>query len=342
MKVIFEESDHRYYTIIDGKIKDGISMTTLVGKFKQKYQEKFWSVYTAVRRELQIDDRKEFSALCKQHGFNFKRHDSFETQDERILFLKSCVGKLVDWNKVTNTTSHEVKQEWKENKENACEVGTEFHEYKEEKAYTTGKEIVGNLEVKLAVGNVSQGSKEVRYSKDLRNLEDGYHPELLLYISSIILVGYEYSCFLTGQADKVFIETINGIRYVDIDDFKTYKKVVDSNFFNKMEFPINHLDDCNVVHSSLQISGYARIMEEYGYVPRNLNFTHHDIKQLGMTKNINVDLVGKEKVTVKKLPYLKEEIEDIIKFYFDDTKKKVHSEVKETRNKVTKAKYSFD
>lgn len=342
MQVIFEEKDHKYYKIIEGiKIREGLSMTTFIGKFKQKYQEHFWSIYTAVRRELQIEDRKEFSALCKQHGFNFKRHDSFDTQEERVLFLKSCIGKLVDWNKVINNTSKEVKQDWQDKKEDACNVGTEFHEHKEEKVYETKKALIGDVEVNLASNNVSQGTKDIRYSKDLSNLEDGYHPELLLYLSSIILEGSEYDLFLTGQADKVYIETINGIRYVDVDDYKTNEKIMESNFFTKMEFPINHLDDCNFIHYSLQITGYARILEEYGYVVRNLNFTHHDIKKLGMTKNIDYDLLGKEKVTVKKVSYMKEEFEEMIKFYFDNNKKTV-ANYKPNKEVKVKSKYSFE
>jgi len=341
MQVIFEELGHNYYELVDNiKVQQGLSMTTFIGKFKQKYQEHFWSIYTAVRRELQIEDRKQFSALCKQHGFNFKRHDSFDTQEERVLFLKSCIGKLVDWNKVINNTSKEVKQDWQDKKDNACNVGTEFHEHKEEKAYEEKKAVIGNTEVSLALNNISQGSKEIRYSKDLTNLEDGYHPELLLYLSSIILEGSEYTIFLTGQADKVYVETINGVRYIDVDDYKTNEKIEESNFFNKMEFPINHLDDCNFIHYCLQISGYARILEEYGYVVRNLNFTHHDIKKLGMTKNIDVSLLGKEKVTVKKVPYLKEEFEDMIKFYFENNRKQLIN--KPNKEVKVKSKYNFE
>ena len=38
--------------------------------------------------------------------------------------------------------------------------------------------------------------------------------------------------------------------------------------------PLQHLDDCNYIHYCLQISIYAWMLEQEGYVVRDLRFTH--------------------------------------------------------------------
>ena len=41
-----------------------------------------------------------------------------------------------------------------------------------------------------------------------------------------------------------------------------------------MKSPLKHLDDCNYNHYRLQISTYAWMLEQEGYVVRSTRFTH--------------------------------------------------------------------
>ena len=41
-----------------------------------------------------------------------------------------------------------------------------------------------------------------------------------------------------------------------------------------MKPPVNHLMDCNYIHYELQISMYAWMLQQFGFVPRNLAFHH--------------------------------------------------------------------
>ena len=41
-----------------------------------------------------------------------------------------------------------------------------------------------------------------------------------------------------------------------------------------MQYPLNDLDDCNYNHYRLQLSIYAFMLEENGYVVRNVGFHH--------------------------------------------------------------------
>jgi hypothetical protein len=317
MNVIFEELPHEYYvTTSDGSKLYGLSMTTFIARFKQPFLDKFWKIYKAVQYELQIERREDFSAFCKTKGFYYNDYNKIKDEELRILFFRQKMGNIVDWNKILSKTVSIIKQEWDTKKNNACEVGTEFHEYKEGQAYSTGTEKLGNRLVDMAKDELQMSSKAIKYSKDLSKLEDGYHAELLLYTDSFIIDGQVYPVFLVGQTDKCFIETIGGVRYVDIDDYKTNKEIKFENTFQKMQEPLGHLDDCSYNHYSLQAVGYAEILRQHGYTPRHLYFTHHDIKALGMTKTLNKDLIGLEKVNAIPVKDLSDEFNAMITHSF--------------------------
>lgn len=109
--------------------------------------------------------------------------------------------------------------------------------------------------------------------------------------------------------DQNFIETINGKRYIDIDDWKTDAEILlkpsyinpkyKSPYFN---YPVDHLYDTNYWKYVLKISTYAKILEMEGFIVRNLAFTH-----VLLDENSNV--ISKQRY---KLPYKKEEVEFIL------------------------------
>jgi hypothetical protein len=86
-----------------------------------------------------------------------------------------------------------------------------------------------------------------------QKLTDGIYPEHMVYLKS---------AGICGQSDLV--EIING--KVNIIDYKTNKEIKTESFKNwegiseKLLAPLNHLDDCNYNHYSLQLSIYMYII----------------------------------------------------------------------------------
>ncbi len=110
---------------------------------------------------------------------------------------------------------------------------------------------------------------------DLNKLYNGVYPELRLYNEEFRIAGH---------ADRVDVD--NG--YIDIEDYKTYKVLNTKGFRGqKMSEPISHLDDCNFIHATIQLSFYAFLLEAYGYKPRKLKIHHKpfaDYEEIDMSK----------------------------------------------------------
>ena len=100
---------------------------------------------------------------------------------------------------------------------------------------------------------------------------------------------YLKSIGLCGQADLV--EVVNG--YVNILDYKTNKEIKEKGFTNwegitsKMYNPVNHLDDCNYNHYTLQLSIYMYIILKHNpkLKPGKLTIQHVKFNELGKDKN---------------------------------------------------------
>lgn len=310
MNVIFEEASHTYYTVKHDKRIYGISVTTFIGGFKLPYFTRFWSMYKSIQEYLGME-KPEMSKLCKDNKFNWFLYN--DNEEKKIKYLKSCIGHKFNWDEAIKDKEN-IAYQWEVKKNNKGQLGTEFHEYKEKKAHDTKEEVINNQKVKLA-SNANMQLKSIKYSVDLSTLADGYHTEVLVYINKIKIGNATYNVFITGQVDKLFIKTVNGVRYVTLDDYKTNDKITTENAFNKFKKPINHLPDSKLITNSLQLGLYGRILEEHGYVVDKLFFTHHDLLALGMTDKLDYLKVDTEYTKTYELRYYRNEIEEMIKFY---------------------------
>ena len=269
MSIIFTDLDHSYNS---GDIKY-TSVSTLISKYKKPFNTEYWSLYKAYEKLLSTEDFK-------------KLKEGFKTEDPALFaHLRFFADE-----ELAKKYQIQILKEWEKERSKSIVKGNMYHEAKETEAIETGFLInpFDNKDYETINSVIIEkvGNKEYRkpnYAK-LEDLLDGFHPELLLWNNF-----YQ----LAGQADKVYIETIDGIRYVDIDDYKTNKKIKKTNYFQKMHSPISHLDCCNYNHYRLQISTYGWLMEQAGYTIRNLSFTH-----------INQPY---------EFDYLKDEVEGIIK-----------------------------
>lgn len=109
-----------------------------------------------------------------------------------------------------------------------------------------------NEDYNEVMGTVNKERSKYRYIKSIERVATV--PTKCLEVES------ETHTYLAG---KNLIKTHN-----------TNKEIKMVNKFQKMKFPLEHLDDCNHVHYCLQVSLYAYMLEQFGYKPNNLKFTH--------------------------------------------------------------------
>jgi hypothetical protein len=195
-------------------------------------------------------------------------------------------------------TEEEVSEIWKEKKDTSLVKGTKLHSIKEDLLLSKG-------------GHPSLQDPETSYKKayDLNNLLPGTYPELMLYY----LPG-----LLTGTADIIDIDKNKGF---DISDYKSNSKIefesyqaYDKNTRTKkpkmMNPPISHLQDCNGIHYTVQLSLYAYFLEQFGYTCKSLTLIH-----LITDKDHNI--IQEVKYP---LEYIKKDIKKILFWYTNSIK----------------------
>jgi len=206
-------------------------------------------------------------------------------------------------------TVADVKAMWAEKGRVAREKGTLFHSLKEEEDI--------NCKDKPVYFSEMQG--EIKPILNLETLEDGVYPELILYNN-------EYQA--CGTADKVIIETINGVRYVDVLDYKTSETIDEESYYDArnqkhamLANPLQSVMDCNFMKYSLQLSMYAFFLEKYNFVPRNLILIHLVIKELekDTSTKYKIEFEGKkfhvEHEIEYPVKYMKKEVKALLQFH---------------------------
>lgn len=101
----------------------------------------------------------------------------------------------------------------------------------------------------------------------LEGLNDGVYPELRTWL-------HKYK--KAGTVDKTTIETIDNIRWVDIEDYKTNRKPLSyRGFKDQMMLEIlRYLPDASYYHYEMQLNIYGYFLEQYGYKVRSLKIRH--------------------------------------------------------------------
>jgi len=123
------------------------SVTTLIGKYEQHFDEEYWSRYKALEYLL-----PNFKQLKKSFPHSFMQ-----------LAEASLNTKIVD------KRQEEIKKQWRDKRIKAARYGTIYHKKKEDKDRAKKEHIINDKVFKVATTNV------------LHELEDGIYPELLVY-----------------------------------------------------------------------------------------------------------------------------------------------------------------
>lgn len=261
-----------------------ISVTTLIGKYENEYDKDFWSSYKALQEIL----TKEQFKFEKKHLLRTKKVD---------------LKYFLDAYEINETNFNLVKQnildKWQHENKASCDRGTRIHA-ELEKMYIDKKEtdlkkfgLGGKFQVNT---NESLDNNNIK----LLDIEKGIFPEFLIYT-----VSKDGIVKVAGQIDLLIKDGNDIIIY----DYKTNKKIDETSYFDfntkknqMMKYPLNNLMDCNKMHYAMQLSTYAWMLQKI-----NPEFK---IKYLGI---IHYD--HNNNVTEYEIPYLKEDVERMLKDY---------------------------
>jgi hypothetical protein len=229
--------------------------------------------------------------------------------DKETTALKSSKNKRSKW---YGLTPKEIIAIWDQSNAVAIDLGTWYHNQRE--TDMVSHDTIGRLGRDISIVKPIE-QDGVKLAPD-QNLVEGIYPEHIVYLKS---------AGICGQADRV--EVIGNT--IDLYDYKTNKEIKLNAYTNwegvteKMLLPINHLDDCNYTHYSLQLSIYMYIMLKHNpnLKPGKIMLEHIIFKKEGEDKYGNPiyakDQDGNfivDKIVPYTLPYLKKEVIGIIKY----------------------------
>lgn len=230
---------------------------------------------------------------------------------------KSSKNKRSKW---YGMTKEQILSVWKAESERAINVGNWYHNQREEDLL--GLDTIERHGKIIPIMQPLADGQGLKVAPNQR-LTDGMYPEHFVYMKSL---------GLCGQSDLV--EVVDGV--VHITDYKTNKEIRSESFKDweglsqKMNPPVSHLDDCNLNHYNLQLSIYMYMILKHNpkLKPGTLMIQHIMFEDEGKDDNgypilktdVNGDPIIKDIVHYD-LPYLKDEVLALVKWYQDNKSK---------------------
>lgn len=214
-----------------------------------------------------------------------------------------------------------IQQIWENEATRSTTLGSWYHDQRETDLCSFAS--IEREGITVPVFKPSEVKEGVKIAPS-QKLEPGVYPEHMVYLRS---------AGICGQSDLV--EVVNG--KVNIIDYKTNKEIKKESYIDwegksqKMNPPVDSLDDCNFYHYALQLSIYMYIILKHNpkLKPGRI-FIHHITFEIEgednwgypiAKKDSNGDPIVKE-VTPIPVPYLSEEVVSII-HYLNDNKDKI-------------------
>lgn len=244
--IAFSEKDHKYVHVETNTKLYG--WTSLI----KNYTDDFNSDLQKIASSYSMFLGKEYSKV------KFGR-----MKDSNLEDLVEFLGK--EYPGLPQNYIDELSFEWAY----SAILGSEFHSLLEKRSYDRGWEINPFTDKQYKTIKVEKQYDNQSILPNLYDLEDGYYPELLVWDYSM---GEENTP--VTMIDKCFIETIDGVRYVDLDDYKTNGSIWNGKN-KKMKGVLSDFYDNTEEKYKLQVCFGAKLMETFGYTPRYCGFTHH-------------------------------------------------------------------
>lgn len=268
-KIVFFADNHSYW-FGNKKLK---SVGYYIKHFFPSFDEEYWLTHGAFK-ELYGDEYKE-------HYRSFKQFKPDAASLFAPFIVRTSPKLLYD---------HKLKlmHAWERERMESAYRGTNMHSILEDASYNATKLKSPWKNKQFNVQTYQKEFDNESISLDLMDLKDGVYLELLVF---------DLSLGVAGQADVVFIETINGKRYVDINDYKTNKTKPSKSAPNYCsgifagEYASNHFK------YEIQINSYAYLLSMHGFIPRKLAYTHfknYDVEQATLVNLRNLQPKVKE------------------------------------------------
>lgn len=271
------------------KTTSRISVTTLIGLYKQKFDGAFWSAYKACEE------------ITKSLGESTGTDGGFSLIKGKLLDTKRWDPKyLTELNideEEFNTVRSNILLKYETEKNEACERGTAIHAEFENSFYQSKETELQRFGLG---GKFKCNKNHIKLDDERRVL-----PEYLISYRSP-----DGELRIAGQID-LLIKDGNEITIVD---WKTNKKIETTSYYDKkkkskqmMYAPLDNIQDTNYWHYCLQLSLYAYLLQQY-----NPKF------EIKMLKIVHVDHSGRE--TEYECPYLKDDVIKMLKHYKKTTR----------------------
>jgi len=250
---IYSDDEHVYINKSDNS--KFISVTTLIHKYTQEFDEEFWSAYKAL--EILMDP--EIFSIVKRTLLTTKKFS------EKFL-TKFKIDKDLFYEK-----QNEIKLDYERKRNESCERGTAIHAMFENSFYNRTD---FNFD-KYGFADLA-GTFDCKKDYYRLDLENGVYPEFLISLTS-----RDGILKVAGQID-LLVKKGNDIWIID---WKTNKKIEKTSYYNKtthqhtmMKYPLNNLMDTNFWHYSLQLSTYAYLLQQINpeFNIRGLKLVHID------------------------------------------------------------------
>lgn len=253
-----------------------------------------------VKQKLKVFDKYKFfenghyyTYKDKQVGISVTRYIS---QFENEFDSDTLSQKVADKNGISQ---FEVLNEWKRKGEYSCLKGTAIHEWLQDN--------YANREYKF---DLSQLEEYPEYYKieDVEHLKQMAIDFINDYKNRYILIGDEILCGIpdfdiASAIDLLFYDTVNNeVVLADIKtntDLKGWKST--PSYVKKMLQPLENIKDITLEHYKIQLSIYRYFLEEYAHIPISDNMFIVYLSE------------KEESYNIIQIPYLKNEVEKILK-----------------------------
>lgn len=228
---------------------------------------------------------------------------------------KSSKNKRSKW---FGMSVEDILKAWDNESERSTTLGTWYHNQRESDLNAldtiTRDGIALQIIQPLVIDDIKQAPPQ--------QLTPGIYPEHFMYLKS---------AGICGQADRV--EVVNS--KVNIYDYKTNKEIKTQGFKNwegvveRMLPPLQHLDNCHLMHYTLQMSIYMYMILKHNpnLVAGTLELDHVIFEEEGKDTNgypihklVDGEPVVKE-VKTYKVPYMKSEVMALIDWLIDNRDK---------------------
>lgn len=151
--------------------------------------------------------------------------------------------------------------EWDAKNKKSLEKGSKYHKMREDQ-YLTLKNVYKHEE--------KDGLKQ---AFDITELKPGIYPELIVYHPFYNIVGT--ADFIQIYEDNTFTcRDWKTNEKLEFKGFPVYNPKDHTRSPKKMFPPVQHLDDANGIHYSLQLSAYCFCLEEAGYTCKDIILEH--------------------------------------------------------------------